>query len=856
MAYTPNPWDPQSLEDSATHLSWLKRLESAVVSAGGGGNVNSVTATDASVVVAGSASAPTVATNTLDVIAAQHPPAADWSNNSKKITNLAAPVAGTDAATATYAAANGPVSSVVGRTGAVTGLADLTSGSTQTFTAAVAAPDFAPSGLTGAVQSSRYVGATTSGAPASGSFSVGDYVVDRSGKFWICTTAGSPGTWTNTASGVPAFFNILDAAYGATRYTSASAAAAGTDSTSAIQTAINAAIAAGGGTVYIPQGFYRIATHLNVNASNVAITGAGMSDSVLVFDDVSDYAIDFTATLNVSASFTSQTLAKGARAVTLGSGQGASFTVGDQVMVNDATLMPGGTTSYTRWITRIAKIATDTITFTERSPVTYATSPGTVQKCSTGFLAGVRVSDVTLMVYDATYNTIAANRAMGLRIQGCWGAVIERVEFLNFSGTTAGSPLYLNYSRGTRVAHCRWEKILDPAAVQPATASTPVYIIDCTAAQFLGCYMEKCGFGPAFTRSPYCAVIGCDIGGATDYNAVTNIATDTGGRGIQTQGGDNYLRIVGNHIHDFAYDGISLHDCSYAFIVGNQIVDCNETGIFSAPWNGSSTFTYCNDLQITDNVIDKTVSTSRGAGLQISGQGALVANNTILNTQNYGIVLDGTGHVVEGNRINGYCQAGAGLAGIGILSTGQANVYNNYLTGNGGGGCLSLWHVGGTNVCRFFGNQTDTSNSFIGTDILFDSPASSQATPANPTGTSSTTGVMMGLAGSITPSRSGKVLIQVSGDIFNATAIADGGKAQIRWGTGSAPTNGAALTGTTAGGLVQYIAATTAEKAPFSLNAVVTGLTLGTAVWIDLGLAAITGGTATVNDISISAIEL
>ena len=48
----------------------------------------SVTAADTSIVVAGAAGVRTIATGTLDVIATQHPPAADWSNNSHKITNL------------------------------------------------------------------------------------------------------------------------------------------------------------------------------------------------------------------------------------------------------------------------------------------------------------------------------------------------------------------------------------------------------------------------------------------------------------------------------------------------------------------------------------------------------------------------------------------------------------------------------------------------------------------------------------------------------------------------------------------------------------------------------------------------
>jgi hypothetical protein len=56
------------------------------------------------------------------------------------------------------------------------------------------------SGLTGATSGSRYVGATTSGSPTSGSFAVGDYIIDQTGAIWICTTAGSPGTWINTSA--------------------------------------------------------------------------------------------------------------------------------------------------------------------------------------------------------------------------------------------------------------------------------------------------------------------------------------------------------------------------------------------------------------------------------------------------------------------------------------------------------------------------------------------------------------------------------------------------------------------------------------------------------------------------------
>lgn len=65
------------------------------------------------------------------------------------------------------------------------------------------------SGLTGATAASRYAGATASGAPSSGTFAKGDFIVDQSGAMWVCTTAGSPGTWSqiggNASSLSPVF---------------------------------------------------------------------------------------------------------------------------------------------------------------------------------------------------------------------------------------------------------------------------------------------------------------------------------------------------------------------------------------------------------------------------------------------------------------------------------------------------------------------------------------------------------------------------------------------------------------------------------------------------------------------------
>jgi hypothetical protein len=134
-------------------------------------------------------------------------------------------------------------------------------------------------------------------------------------------------------------------------------------------------------------------------------------------------------------------------------------------------------------------------------------------------------------------------------------------------------------------------------------------------------------------------------------------------------------------------------------------------------------------------------------------------------------------------------------------------------------------------------------------------PTISQTSPSDPTATANTTGVMMGLAGTITPATTGRILIMLSGDVQNDTN-GDGVKTQLRFGTGAAPTNGDALTGTTAGGLVVFTAAAAAGRAPLALQATVSGLTFATAYWVDVGLGAITGGSAALKNISLTLFEI
>lgn len=58
-----------------------------------------------------------------------------------------------------------------------------------------------PLGLGGSTSATRFVGGTASVAPTTGTFLKGDFVVTQTGAIYVCTTAGSPGTWTQISGG-------------------------------------------------------------------------------------------------------------------------------------------------------------------------------------------------------------------------------------------------------------------------------------------------------------------------------------------------------------------------------------------------------------------------------------------------------------------------------------------------------------------------------------------------------------------------------------------------------------------------------------------------------------------------------
>jgi len=113
---------------------------------------------------------------------------------------------------------------------------------------------------------------------------------------------------------------------------------------------------------------------------------------------------------------------------------------------------------------------------------------------------------------------------------------------------------------------------------------------------------------------------------------------------------------------------------------------------------------------------------------------------------------------------------------------------------------------------------------------------------------------MMGLGSTckLTPVYSTRILLHFNG-AFNNTSSGVQDTISLRWGTGTAPANAAALSGTVLISL-PYLTAAASPASGFSQEAIITGLSAGTAYWFDLGLAA-GSGTAALSSITCTAME-
>jgi hypothetical protein len=168
----------------------------------------------------------------------------------------------------------------------------------------------------------------------------------------------------------------------------------------------------------------------------------------------------------------------------------------------------------------------------------------------------------------------------------------------------------------------------------------------------------------------------------------------------------------------------------------------------------------------------------------------------------------------------------------------NAATYVNSIAGNSGAFTLSTGLTNSVNDLRL-----SLLNATLQTNL------------SNPTGTTSATGVMMGLGGvaKLTPVYSTRIKIQFIGAQANSTAN-NSITVKAFFGTGTAPSNAAAITGTQVGNNMVTAQNTAANQSSFTQGGIITGLTPGTAYWFDLSLA-VGAGTGTLSSLSFNAME-
>jgi hypothetical protein len=249
----------------------------------------------------------------------------------------------------------------------------------------------------------------------------------------------------------------------------------------------------------------------------------------------------------------------------------------------------------------------------------------------------------------------------------------------------------------------------------------------------------------------------------------------------------------------------------------------------------------------------RAASTKWFLGLDASDQFAILnAAGTIVNL---GITDLGAGTFRGGLAVGGGLSVGGALAIVGALSGVTTGAFSGAISVPASGGIIM-----GSGASALTLNDQQSSAQTLNfpnireAETVAVQPQYIYGSFGGLTGTANATGVMMGLAQLITPQVTGRLLILVQTHASTNTNGA-GGLVSTRYGTGTAPVNGAALAGTQVGSSALYTEETSTFTRGQSQVGLVTGLTLGTTYWVDLALARVTAGTATIGGGAIVVIE-
>lgn len=218
----------------------------------------------------------------------------------------------------------------------LTGVGASSVGGAFTGTALVA------SGLTGSTAASRYVGATASGAPASGAHLLGDFVIDQTGSMWICTIAGTPGTWAQVG-GVSFGAVTAQTTFGAASANGSASTASRSDHTHGTPTHVGSDHSAisisslSAPTADVAWGSRKITGLLDPTAAQDAATKSYVDATATGLDVKA--SVRLASTANVSVTYTATAGASGRGQITAAPNtlDGVSLAAGNRLLLKDQT---------------------------------------------------------------------------------------------------------------------------------------------------------------------------------------------------------------------------------------------------------------------------------------------------------------------------------------------------------------------------------------------------------------------------------------------------------------------------------------------------------------------------------------
>jgi parallel beta-helix repeat protein len=379
-----------------------------------------------------------------------------------------------------------------------------------------------------------------------------------------------------------------------------------------------------------------------------------------------------------------------------------------------------------------------------------------------------------------------------------------------------------------------------------------------------------------------CLTYSFDVENATDISLESCWAHDNGyTTGIGTEHDCDGLTLIGSDIT--AVNCRSYDNAERGYLCGQdnmnwariKLIGCSARGNGN---HGASLGSNSGGTLTDSEVIGGSYINNSGTGVQL-GTNAVrcrVTGATMSGNSANGMSLNTASYcAVTGNTVYNNATATASNPEIHLNTTST----NNAITGNvvnsaNASHAISEQADGATDYNAITGNNVTSTgttivlhgaHSLASNNVGYNTAlaASANFKPPDPSSTTSGTLVMMGLGSTVrfTPNSTGKIEINFTCEVGNAGASTNV-TVGPRYGTMTAPANGAAITGTRFGlGSDALIRPATSSASSavstFACTDVITGLTTGTAYWFDIAIDTSNPSKAAfIQNVSVSIAEL